>query len=173
MWALREKNGVLKATFEMNLNSSESPNYDTNGRGNSSSREFTRAMIEDIASQVNIDRSRIFASGFSNGAIMVYRLACDLADQIAAIGPVAAAPATLSCNPSRPVSVIHFHGDADRLNPYEGGTRTGLGDFMSVEDGIALWLRLDACPAQAQESQEGNIIHRIYAPCQQNSSVEL
>ena len=134
---------------------------------------FTRAMIEDIAKQVSVDRSRVFATGFSNGAIMVYRLACELADQIAAIGPVSAAPATTSCTPSRPVSVIHFHGDADTLNPYEGGKRAGSADFMSVEDGIDLWLGLDTCPAQAQETQAGNIIHRTYAPCRQNSAVEL
>ena len=135
--------------------------------------DFTRAMIEDIAKQVNVDHSRIFATGFSNGAIMAYRLACDLADQIAAIGPVAAAPAITSCDPSRPVSVIHFHGDADRLNPYEGGQRAAGGEFMSVEDGIDLWLGLDNCPPQAEETQAGNIVHRIYAPCQQNSVVEL
>ena len=134
---------------------------------------FTRAMIEDIARQVNIDRSRIFATGFSNGAIMVYRLACELADQIAAIGPVAAAPATASCNPSRPVSVIHFHGDADELNPYEGEKRAGAADFMAVEDGIALWVGLDGCPTQAQETQTGNIVQRVYGPCQQNSAVVL
>ena len=135
--------------------------------------EFTRAMIDDIAQQANVDHSRIFATGFSNGAIMVYRLACDLADQIAAIGPVAAAPATTSCNPSRPVPVIHFHGDADRLNPYEGGELSGGREFMSVEEGIDLWLGLDGCPSQAQETQTGNIVHRLYAPCQQDSAVEL
>lgn len=134
---------------------------------------FTRAMIEDIAQQVSLDRSRIYATGFSNGAIMVYWLACDLADQIAAIGPVSAAPATTSCSPSRPVSVIHFHGDADALNPYEGVERSGGADFMPVEDGIDLWLGLDGCPTQGQETQTGNIVHRVYAPCQQNSAVEL
>ena len=134
---------------------------------------FTRAMIEDVAKLVNVDHSRIYATGFSNGAIMVYRLACDLADLIVAIGPVAAAPAISSCNPSQPVSVIHFHGDADRLNPYEGGSRSGGSDFMSVEASIDQWVGLNSCPTQAQETQSGNIIHRIYAPCQQNSAMEL
>ena len=134
---------------------------------------FTRAMIEDITAQVNVDRSRVFATGFSNGAIMAYRLACELADQIAAIGPVAAAPATTSCNPTRPVSVIHFHGDADRLNPYEGGKGPAGGEFMPVEDGIELWLGYDACPSPGQETQTGNIVHRAYAPCEQGSAVEL
>ena len=41
---------------------------------------FTRALIDDLAGKVNLDRKRVYATGFSNGAIMVYRLACDLAD---------------------------------------------------------------------------------------------
>lgn len=135
---------------------------------------FTRAMIEDIGRQVNLDHSRVYATGFSNGAIMAYRLACDLAEQIAAIAPVSAAPAVNSCSPSQPVSVIHFHGDADSLNPYEGGERPNdLPDFMRVEAGIDLWLGLDGCPTQEQETQQGDIVHRVYGPCQGGTAVEL
>ena len=135
---------------------------------------FTRAVIDDIAELLNIDRQRVYATGFSNGAIMVYRLACDLADQIAAIGPVGAAPATQTCNPSRAVSVIHFHGDADRLNPYEGGKGvSGPAEFMPVETGISLWVGLNGCPASAQEAQTGSIVHRVFAPCQGNAAIEL
>lgn len=134
---------------------------------------FTRAIIEDVATLVNLDRARVFATGFSNGAIMTYRLACDLADQIAAIGPVAAAPATESCNPSRSVPVIHFHGDADALNPYDGGKTDAGTEFMSVETGLNLWNELNGCPDQALETTTGNIVHRIYAPCQENAVVEL
>lgn len=134
---------------------------------------FTRAIINDVATFTNIDRSRVFATGFSNGAIMAYRLACDLADQIAAVGPVAAAPATQSCSPSRPVSVIHFHGDADKLNPFEGGKGTGVTEFMPVEDGIALWRDLDGCMVRAQETNEENIVHSVYAPCQEKTAIEL
>ena len=136
---------------------------------------FTRLVIEDIARQVNLDRARVYATGFSNGAMMVYRLACELADQIAAIAPVSAAPQVLSCNPSQPVSVIHFHGDADIFYPYEGGAGVLIDnpDRMSVEEGLALWVGFDGCPSQAQESQEGNIVHRTYAPCQGGTAVEL
>lgn len=134
---------------------------------------FTRAIIERVAQIVPLDRRRVYATGFSNGAIMVYRLACDLADQIAAIAPVGAAPATITCQPSRPVSIIHFHGDADRLNPYEGGTTQGGLEFWSVERGINYWLDLNGCPAEAEETQDGNIVHRVYAPCRQATAVEL
>lgn len=134
---------------------------------------FTRVVIEDIARQVNLDRLRVYATGFSNGAIMVYRLACELADMLAAIAPVSAAPAITSCKPARPISVIHFHGDADRLNPYDGGQRSGGGEFLPVENGIAFWVRANGCPSEELETQDGNIVHRVYTPCLEGSAVEL
>ena len=49
---------------------------------------FIRALLDDLASVVAVDARRIFATGLSNGAIFSYRLACEMADRIAAIGPV-------------------------------------------------------------------------------------
>jgi polyhydroxybutyrate depolymerase len=80
-------------------------------------------LIEELSASIDIDPDRIYATGFSNGAIMVYRLACELSDQLAAIGPVSATQILddeQACHPGRSVPVIHFHGTADRLNPYEG-----------------------------------------------------
>ena len=134
---------------------------------------FTRALINELAGLLNLDRKQIYATGFSNGAIMAYRLACDLADQIAAIGPVGAAPAVRSCQPSRPISVIHFHGDADDMNPYPGGTSDGGLKFISVETGIGAWVKLNGCPTEAQETHSGSIVHRVFAPCKEDTAVEL
>ena len=69
---------------------------------------------------------RIFAAGISNGGTFSYRLACELSDLIAAIGPVAAPDPSIvldyvSCNPSRPVPVIGFNGTADPFIPWSGG----------------------------------------------------
>jgi polyhydroxybutyrate depolymerase len=86
---------------------------------------FIAAMIDDLAKKVNIDRKRVYATGLSNGAIMSYRLACDLSDRIAAIAPVGGPNTTISCTPAHPVSVIHFHGTADPCSPYTGGPGGG------------------------------------------------
>ena len=50
---------------------------------------FISALIDHLAKKYNIDRKRVYITGMSNGAIMSYRLACELADKIAAIAPVA------------------------------------------------------------------------------------
>jgi polyhydroxybutyrate depolymerase len=134
---------------------------------------FVRAMIEEISQSINLDRKRIYATGFSNGAIMSYRLACDLSDRIAAIGPVSATQNAKTCQPSRPISVIHFHGTNDKLNPYEGGTSSGSVEFPSVKDTIQLWIRINGCPTPAQSSESGNIVHETFSPCAQGTAIEL
>jgi polyhydroxybutyrate depolymerase len=137
---------------------------------------FVRALIEDLATVINVDPDRVYATGFSNGAIMVYRLACELSDQIAAIGPVSATQILndeQACHPGRGVPVIHFHGTADRLNPYEGGTTSAGFEIVSVEHAIQFWAGNNDCPEQGQLTESGTIIHEVHAPCSQNSTVEL
>jgi polyhydroxybutyrate depolymerase len=137
---------------------------------------FVRALIEELSAFINVAPGRVYATGFSNGAIMVYRLACELSDRIAAIGPVAATQILddqNACHPARSVPVIHFHGTADRLNPYEGGTTSAGFEFVSVEDAIRFWVEKNACPNPPQRTESGTIQHDVYAPCAQNSAIEL
>ncbi len=137
---------------------------------------FVRSLIDELSASLIIDPARVYATGFSNGAIMVYRLACELSDRIAAIGPVAATQIMDDqeiCHPARSVPVIHFHGTADRLNPYDGGTTSAGFEYVSVEDAIRFWAEKNACPAPLQQSESATIQHDVYAPCAQNSAIEL
>jgi polyhydroxybutyrate depolymerase len=79
---------------------------------------FVRALIAAVSEEVCVDEQRIFATGMSNGGIFSYRPACELADQIAAVAPVAGRLDLASCAPSRPVPIMHFHGTADTYVPY-------------------------------------------------------
>ena len=137
---------------------------------------FVRALIDELAALINIDPGRVYATGFSNGAIMVYRLACELSDRIAAIGPVSATQILddqQACQPTRSVPVIHFHGTADRLNPYAGGATQAGFQFVSVDDAIQFWVKKNGCSTQVQRTEAGSIVHDLYASCSQNSAVEL
>ncbi len=100
--------------------------------------EFTRMVLDDLATAANIDPKRVFATGMSNGGIMSYLLASELSDRIAAIAPVGGPMGTESCKPKRPVSVIHFHGTEDECAPFHGGRGKGVPgtDFYSVEHSI-------------------------------------
>jgi poly(3-hydroxybutyrate) depolymerase len=82
---------------------------------------FTSDMIDRISAEYCVDPSRIYATGMSNGAFMSYRLTCELAGRIAAIGPVAGVTVVDPSLFSRPVPVIPFNGTADLLVWYDGG----------------------------------------------------
>jgi len=49
---------------------------------------LTSAIIEAVKKNYDIDSSRVWAAGHSNGGMMAYRLACDLSDKITAIAVV-------------------------------------------------------------------------------------
>jgi polyhydroxybutyrate depolymerase len=109
---------------------------------------FLRALIDQLEHAYSVDPRRIFVTGISNGAMMAYRLGCELADKIAAIAPVEGAQDN-DCRPSRPVSVIVFHGTADRLVPFNGGsTPFQIGpkrSDTSVPSTVAFWVKQDGC----------------------------
>lgn len=104
---------------------------------------FTRSLLDDLTKLFRIDPNRVYATGLSNGALMSYRLACELSDRIAAIAPIAGALVFENCRPVHPVSVIHFHGTADESVPYHGGIgkqSVSKTDFPSVKRTIQGWL---------------------------------
>lgn len=122
---------------------------------------YFKALLGDLKSTVNVDSKRIYATGISNGAAMSHRLACELADKIAAIGPIAGGNqfgATANCNPSRPVPVLEIHGTADPGWPYNGGeNQTSLwnyfgatpGNFFPIPQTVSDWAKRNGCDYSA------------------------
>ena len=84
---------------------------------------FISELIDTLEAAYNIDPTRIYANGFSNGGAMAFALSCRLSHRIAAVGTVSAAQDQRPwswCADPRPVPLINFHGTAD-LVPYNGG----------------------------------------------------
>lgn len=77
-------------------------------------------MIDSIISRYNIDKSRVWVLGHSNGAMMAYRAACEISEKVTAIAVGAGTFAAFSCTPTKAVSVIEIHGTADQTLPIEG-----------------------------------------------------
>ncbi len=77
-----------------------------------------RAIFNEVATHATVDAKRIYATGFSNGGFMSYRLGCEAADLFTAIAPVAGGLSGQPCRPSRPLPLLAIHGDADGIIPY-------------------------------------------------------
>lgn len=115
---------------------------------------FIAALIDHLIKEMNIDPKRVYVTGMSNGAIMCYRLACELSEKIAAIAPVAGnipQNLLLACSPSRPISVLVINNVNDPLVPFEGGDVTGpfglkkLGKVLSASESIKFWVNHNKC----------------------------
>ncbi len=137
---------------------------------------FIRALVAELQSQYNIDPKRIYATGFSNGGIMSYRLACDAADIFAAIGAVSGTLNYDQCQPSQPVSVIHIHGTDDTHLPYNGGrgddSLTQV-DYKSVDETLDFWLNFDQCNLTPAKESFDDVQHESYSGCANESDIEL
>ena len=128
---------------------------------------FLVALADRLASDYNIAPGHVFATGLSAGAFMATRLACQRADVIAAIAPVAGSlGSAVSCAPSRPVSVFATNGMVDPIVPFTGGGRVGRGgpsDIVAPQAMVARWRDLDRCPAGPVEDVPAAGVHRLTA----------
>lgn len=140
---------------------------------------FTTAVLHQIESRHRVDRSRIAATGMSNGALLTELLGCRLAAKLTLIAPVEGElPVSVSsgCDPQRPISVFEVHGTADHTIPYTGGPFAGVGGgttVLSAPASAARWAALDRCGSQPQGSSSGVSALAAYSGCRGGVSVTL
>jgi polyhydroxybutyrate depolymerase len=115
---------------------------------------FALRLLADLARDLALDRTRVYATGHSNGAMMAYRLAAEAAERIAAIAPVAGAMQLEGFAPSRPVPVLHLHSVDDPRALYAGGlgppfpfSRVRV-EHVAVEAALERWRALAGCAAE-------------------------
>lgn len=105
---------------------------------------FISALIDTMIKNYEVDSTRIYITGHSNGSMMSYRLAAELSHRIAAMGGVAAPMLYEHCDPEYPVPIIHFHGLSDTTCPYEGIVK----DYVTippVDSALAIWIDKNNC----------------------------
>ncbi|GAB88664.1 extracellular catalytic domain type 1 short-chain-length polyhydroxyalkanoate depolymerase [Gordonia rhizosphera] len=137
---------------------------------------FIRAVVDKVAAQTPIDRSRAYVTGMSNGAMMAYRLACQT-DLFAAAAPVAGTILT-DCSRAHPISVLHIHGTNDQSVPYGGGPGryyslkgTARVDGPSVPAVNATFRRIDSCAPPSV--RRAGVVTTSVARCPGSRTVEL
>jgi polyhydroxybutyrate depolymerase len=132
---------------------------------------FVDALLADLSAKACLDARRIFATGLSNGGFFSYRLACERSGLIAAIAPVAGMEAAPSCNPSRPVPVLHFHGTADKVISYDGGTIPFGGPYPPAPESVARWAPRNGCTGPVTVTyQQGDTTCHTHTGCTPESA---
>ncbi len=111
---------------------------------------FIEVLIDTLSKLYNIDTTRIYVSGTSNGGFMALRLAVCIPHKIAAVASVAASmPAVSECpDPHVPVSVLFMNGTDDNHMPYNGGLcgsppDSAHGTAMRTDSAVLLWIHVN------------------------------
>ena len=128
---------------------------------------FISSLLDSLSERYNINQSRIYSTGMSNGGYMSFLLACQLSDRIAAIASVTGSmtPQTYNlCNPQRPIPVLQIHGTNDQKVPYKGNRKWSL----SINKVLEYWINHNNCDITPVEmsfpdinnSNESNV-HRL------------
>ncbi|MFZ4633481.1 MAG: PHB depolymerase family esterase [Saprospiraceae bacterium] len=106
--------------------------------------DFIGALLDKLIAQYNIDTSRVYSCGMSNGGFMSYRLACELNDRVAAVASVTGSMVPVyapTCQPGRSVPVMEIHGTADPVVPYNGQ----IGVSLPVDTVVQYWVNQNGC----------------------------
>src|SRR5690606_798289 len=100
--------------------------------------QLARDVIADVGARLAVEAERIYVTGFAAGARLASRLACELADVLAAAAPVAGLQYPDGCVPAAPISIVAFHGKADAVHRYariEGSAPEWRTSFETAAEG--------------------------------------
>ncbi len=150
--------GALLVAPDGTLNSAGVSHWDIEGNAVDDAGYIT-GLIDEVSGVYNVDPARVHLFGHSNGATFAYALACDHSDRIASILPLAHGPRLAApCPLASPVSVLHMHGDADAVVPYDGfqGFRGAVAsvDLLAAANGCAT-SRTHAAPVDVDATLPG------------------
>jgi len=145
---------------------------------------FAKAIVSYLVSNFNVDEKRVWTIGFSNGAMMSERLACEASDVFTAAvsvsGVVCVSPGNdkglASCNSSfsavgKSLSFLGVHGDADPLVPWNGDFILG---FPAIPENLSNWVGRNGCnPTSSQTLNKGAYTNQVFGGCTNNVQIQL
>jgi polyhydroxybutyrate depolymerase len=156
---------------------------------------YLQDLIDEAIATRPIDPDRVYVFGHSNGGFMAYRLACERADQVAAVASLAGADQLdeQACEPTEAVSVLHLHGTDDDVVSYDGGpSLLPVGDetvqpgtsraYPGAVDTVQRWATRSGCDPEPVQGQPVDLDAGIdgaetavatYRGCDDGAEVEL
>lgn len=108
------------------------------GREEALEYPYVDAVLDDLASRIDLDPARLVSTGFSAGGMMTWTLACGMSERFAGFVPLAGtfwAPVPESC-PTPPANLVHIHGTEDKMVPLTGRriAQTSQGNVFEALD---------------------------------------
>lgn len=115
--------------------------------------KFISLLIDKLIANHGIDPDRVYVTGISNGAMLSYRLACEIPEKIRAIAPVAGFLQPVATCGSL-VPIMHFHSELDKNVPIGGGKGAGLANFSypKLSEVMNTWQAINQCEVSQKDT---------------------
>lgn len=108
---------------------------------------FMKNLIEDVKKKVAVNTGRVYGTGFSNGAMLVHRVACEAPGTFTAIAAVSGGIMVPDCKPARGTPALLIQGRDDPRIPWNGGEFEG-NYRPSIKDIVANLRTRNGCSAE-------------------------
>lgn len=142
--------------------------------------KFIGRAISFMLQGLNIDPAKVYATGYSMGGMMSYRLACALPARIAAIASVASTfPEYLlaDCDKTPPIPVLVIQGTDDPVVPWVGAR----GGYLSAINTLIFWQDHNGCQTKNEletvddvDPEDGTrVIVEGYTDCKDSADVQI
>lgn len=137
---------------------------------------FIDQVLADLKARYPIDGTRLLVSGFSQGAAMVWNLACYRGGKFTAFVAIAGTfwlPQPQTC-PSGAQNLIQIHGVTDRTVPLEGRVIRSKFRQGDVFQAMGMMRRANAClPETSRASRDGVLICEQMGGCKTGKKLEF
>ena len=137
--------------------------------------DFVDTVINLLKDKIQIDETRIYSSGMSNGGYMGYHLACNLSSKFAAIASVTGSMTNDTfneCDPTHPTPILQIHGLLDFIVPYDGNAGS-----KSIPDVINYWVNYNSCNLDPETlikyDDYSLVVYETYSNCLNDVNVKL
>ena len=130
---------------------------------------FSEAIVDELSESYCVNQDRLYAIGYSLGAMFTYEIACQLNHRFAATASFAGTMPVNpeSCDVARGIGILHIHGKLDYIIYYhqdwewKEGEHEGVGTMSEVPNLIDYWAAKSSCQAISVETSltEEHIIH--------------
>jgi polyhydroxybutyrate depolymerase len=139
---------------------------------------FVVAALDDVQRRHPIDRQRLYATGLSNGGMMVHRVAATYPERWAAVAPVVASLFGDEPLPAAPVPVFIVNGELDASVPVDGGAPGGRfrrswggQPLLPVSSQSRFWAEANGCQVGPDKRFAPTHVHWQYS-CPKGRDVE-
>ncbi|MEO1444208.1 MAG: PHB depolymerase family esterase, partial [Chloroflexota bacterium] len=157
--------------------------------GEHSDVDFINSVVDEVTEDYNVDVTRRYVMGMSNGGLMVQRIACETPERYAAFASVASSAFNgmqFVCmeGGQQTAPMLLMHGTDDTNIPWDGLTSTASGQTVQltlpVPEALGFWAAFNGCNPSSDSSMfpslglsPGTEVRMLVVDCPENTGVSL